>query len=484
MAKKKILLLADDLRLPSGIGTISKEIVLKTVHKYDWVQIGAAIKHPEQGKLVDASPEFVKETGVEDASVKIIPWDGYGDRNILFQVIEHEKPDAIFHFTDPRYWTWLYALEHELKTRYQLPIIYYSIWDDLPYPMWNAPFYGSSDLIMGISKQSHNIHNEVLGQNGFVNINLDTNARQPNQKDPWNTVYTSYVPHGLDHTYYKPLEKSDNAYQKMFKQLKEDNGIDFLVMWNNRNIRRKLPGDVILSFEHFRKSLPKDKQNRVGLVMHTTVVDNNGTDLRAVWKAVAPEAKVLFSEKKLSVPDLNAMYNVADVVVNIASNEGWGLSSTEALLAGTVIVNNVTGGLQDQMRFESETGDWITFNQSFTTNHTGKYKKHGKWAKPVFPSNRSLQGSPQTPYIFDDRVSFEDVGNAIREWWEMSSEDRTDAGLAGREFCLTHGLTAKQMGETMIEHIDFLFSNPKESRPKYTFNKVEAKQYENIGITE
>jgi len=484
MAKKKILLLADDLRLPSGIGTISKEIVLKTVHKYDWVQIGAAIKHPEQGKLVDASPEFVKETGVEDASVKIIPWDGYGDRNILFQVIEHEKPDAIFHFTDPRYWTWLYALEHELKTRYHLPIIYYSIWDDLPYPMWNAPFYGSSDLIMGISKQSDNIHREVLGQNGFVNIDLDTHGRQPNQKDPWNTVYTAYVPHGLDDTYYKPLPKDDDAYQKMFKQLKTDNGVDFLVMWNNRNIRRKLPGDVILSFEHFRKSLPEDQQNRVALVMHTSIVDGNGTDLRAVWKAVAPDAKVLFSDKKLAAKDLNAMYNVADVVVNIASNEGWGLSSTEALLAGTVIINTVTGGLQDQMRFEDENGDWITFDQSFTTNHTGKYKKHGEWAKPVFPSNRSLQGSPATPYIFDDRVCFEDVGNAIREWWETSDTKRQEAGIAGREFCLTHGLTAKQMGESMIQHIDFLFNQPKDSRPRYTFNKVESTQYENIGITE
>ncbi len=35
--KKKILLMGDDLRLPSGIGTISKEIVLNTVHKYDWI---------------------------------------------------------------------------------------------------------------------------------------------------------------------------------------------------------------------------------------------------------------------------------------------------------------------------------------------------------------------------------------------------------------------------------------------------------------
>jgi hypothetical protein len=136
------------------------------------------------------------------------------------------------------------------------------------------------------------------------------------------------------------------------------------------------------------------------------------------------------------------------------------------------------------MRFEDEAGNWINFDQEFTTNHTGKYKKHGKWAKPVFPSNRSLQGSPQTPYIFDDRVRFEDVGNAIKEWWETSDIKRQEAGAAGREFCLTHGLTAKAMGESMIKHIDFLFTKPKEARPKYTFNKVESNEYKNIGITE
>lgn len=27
---------------------------------------------------------------------------------------------------------------------------------------WNAPFYASCDLIMGISKQSHNLHRIVL----------------------------------------------------------------------------------------------------------------------------------------------------------------------------------------------------------------------------------------------------------------------------------------------------------------------------------
>ena len=33
--KKKILLLGDDFRLPSGIGTISKEIILNTVKNYN-----------------------------------------------------------------------------------------------------------------------------------------------------------------------------------------------------------------------------------------------------------------------------------------------------------------------------------------------------------------------------------------------------------------------------------------------------------------
>ena len=116
--KKKILLLSDDFRLPSGIGTISKEIVLNTVKHYDWIQVGAAVNHPDAGKAFDLSADVQKETGVEDADVKIIPYNGYGDRNILFSILNKEKPDAIFHFTDPRYWEWLYAIEHEIKTTY------------------------------------------------------------------------------------------------------------------------------------------------------------------------------------------------------------------------------------------------------------------------------------------------------------------------------------------------------------------------------
>ena len=480
-AKKKILLLADDFRLPSGIGTVSKEIIFNTVKEFDWIQLGAALHHPDAGKAFDLSAEVARETGIEDASVKLIAWNGYGDRNILFAILNQEQPDAILHFTDPRYWTWLYALEHEIKTTFRIPITYYSIWDDLPYPMWNAPFYGSCDMIMGISKQSDNIHREVLKQNGFGVINYDEGDSLPMDKK-WNHVLTGFVPHGLNHNTFQPMHKLDPAYVSMDKKIKEENGVDFVVFWNNRNIRRKQPGDVILAFKHFVDQLPVDQQTRVALVMHTQAVDENGTDLRAVAKTLAPACKIIFSEQKMSAQDLNAMYNVADVVVNIGSNEGWGLSSTEAILSGTPIINNVTGGLQDQCGFVDENDEWIRFDGTFATNHTGKYKKHGSWVKPVFPSNRSLQGSPATPYIFDDRVRFEDVADAIRYWYDMDAKQREASGICGRIWAMENGLTAEQMGNKMIAMFNDLFAMHQESRPMYTVTKVEAPKYEQTGI--
>jgi glycosyltransferase involved in cell wall biosynthesis len=268
----------------------------------------------------------------------------------------------------------------------------------------------------------------------------------------------------------------------MHEQIKTKNGIDFVVMWNNRNIRRKQPGDLVLAFKHFVDKLPAEQQSRVGLLMHTQAVDENGTDLRAVANILAPNCKVIFSEQKMTAADLNLMYNVADVVVNIGSNEGWGLSSTEAMLSGTPIINNVTGGLQDQCGFTDETGEWIRFDGEFSTNHTGKYKNHGQWAKPVFPSNRSLQGSPMTPYIFDDRANFEDVADAIMYWYEMDEAQRMVYGMMGRSFCFDNGLTAESMGNKMIEMFNYLFNAHKQRRPMYTLNKVETPKYEQTGI--
>ena len=113
--KKKILLLSDDLRMSSGVGTMSREFVLGTLKHYDWVQIGGAIKHPEEWNVIDITESVQKDLNIPDASLKIYPISGYGNDEILRSIMSIEKPDAILHYTDPRFWTWLYQMEHEVR---------------------------------------------------------------------------------------------------------------------------------------------------------------------------------------------------------------------------------------------------------------------------------------------------------------------------------------------------------------------------------
>lgn len=171
--RKKILLLGDDIRFFSGVGTQSKELICGTVHHYNWAQMAGGIKHQEAGKIVDMSTAVANETGVIDAYVKLYPVDGYGNQDVLMTVINIEKPDVIMHFTDPRYWEWLYQIENKIRTK--IPLTYITIWDNLPLPLWNRPFYQSCDSLFSITHQTYNIVKWVLGPENCTTINGDFN---------------------------------------------------------------------------------------------------------------------------------------------------------------------------------------------------------------------------------------------------------------------------------------------------------------------
>lgn len=172
--RKKILLLSDDLRFHSGIATMSRELVLGTADRFKWVQLAAAMQHPEHGKVVDMSDSINKERNIDNANVKLFCHTGYGNIAVMREILTHEKPDAIMLFTDPRHWMWFWSFEHELKTKYKIPLVYLSIWDNLTWPLWNASFYASCDMLLGISRQTHVIHQSVLDYHKTNWIDLDT----------------------------------------------------------------------------------------------------------------------------------------------------------------------------------------------------------------------------------------------------------------------------------------------------------------------
>jgi len=169
--RKKILLLCDDIRMHSGIATMAREIVAGTAHHFNWLNLGAAINHPEAGKGFDISQEVNKIAEIEDAWVRVLPSNGYGDAMKVRGLITEEKPDAIFIFTDPRYWVWLFEIEREIRN--QIPIMYYSIWDNWPLPLWNQPFYESCDLHMCISKQTKEMTKMLLERSEMDVVDLD-----------------------------------------------------------------------------------------------------------------------------------------------------------------------------------------------------------------------------------------------------------------------------------------------------------------------
>jgi len=373
--------------------------------------------------------------------------------NLIRALIKTEQPDAIFLITDPRYFIWLFQIESEIRK--QIPIVYLNIWDDYPAPMYNQAYYESCDALLAISKQTKNINELVLGDKAKNRI-------------------IEYVPHGLNHDVFKPLDKSDKSLIEFKKKIFGNKEYDFVLFFNSRNIRRKQIPDTMLAYRLFIDQLPIEQAKKCAFVLHTHVVDENGTDLAAVQELLlnGDQYNIVFIPDALDLNGMNLLYNCSDAQILLTNNEGWGLSLTEAMLVGNPIIANVTGGMQDQMRF-SINGKWIDFDADFPSNHNGTVKEHGEWAFPVYPTNRSIQGSPLTPYIWDDRCNAEDAAEQIMNVYNLDKDERKARGLKGREWALSDeaGFTGEKMGQRVIKTLDKLFETWK-PREKYEFINV------------
>ena len=465
---------------------MTREFVVGTAHHYNWVQIGGAINHPEAGRRVDISQAVNEEMGLIDSSVIVFPFNGYGNIEFVRWLIDNEKIDALLPYTDPRFWGWLFNNEHELRQK--LPIFFYHVWDDLPFPQYNEFFYESCDWIGCISMQTYNIVKNVW---------------KKNPPEPWQVTY---VPHGIPERIFYPVSfESQGKLQKMAtgKKVKNEKGEDvdeviekldyelmvelrkslfgeldpeFVLLYVNRNVRRKMTSDIILAYDKFVKELPKEKQDKCVLLMHTQPIDEAGTNLHAVIEDLGIKSKIILSDRRLEPRMMNLIFNIADVTINLSSNEGFGLGTAESLMTGTPILVNVTGGLQDQCGFMKDDGTRVTiedFNAEFGSNHDKKYTKHGDWVKPIFPATLSLQGSIPTPYIFDDRCRWQDVASMLRDYFDMGREERKRRGLLGREFMLRPevGMGASEMCRRFMEGMNTAFSTRK-SRKLFTLYKV------------
>ena len=377
------MVISDHPLSPSGVGTQTKymvEALLKT-GRYRFICLGGAVKH------ADYAPQSVDPYGND---FRIFPIDGYGTHELIRSVLQKERPDVLWFMTDPRFYGWLWEIENEVRAN--MPMVYYHVWDNFPAPKFNRRFNRSTDEVVCISKVTHEILKQVA----------------PN-------VSSHYLPHAVDDNVFKKLPVSDPRISSLREQIFSHGEEDLrsknkkIFFWNNRNARRKQPGTLIWWFKEWLDKVGHDK---ACLLMHTDAEDPHGQPLPHFIEHLGLDrGQVLLSTNKVSPEELAAFYNAVDYTINIADAEGFGLGTLESLSCGTPIIVNMTGGLQEQV---TDGENWFGWG--------------------LEPTSKSIIGSLQVPYIYEDRVNQGDFDRALTQALKLSKPRYKKMSQAGRKY--------------------------------------------------
>ena len=414
--KIKVLTLSDHPLSPSGVGTQTRyviEALIKT-GKFQVISLGGAIKHQ------DYTPKSVDPYG-EDW--RIIPVDGYGTQEMIRSILRNENIDILWMMTDPRFYEWLWQIENEIRPL--CPIVYYHVWDNFPAPHFNKKFYESNDYIVSISKLTHEIVSEVA----------------PN-------VPNIYIPHAVG-DFFTPLDKEKVREQS----LPEEDRDKFIVFWNNRNARRKQSGTLLFWWKDWLDK--RDLHGKAQLIMHTEPKDPHGQDLTHIVEQIGlhNQRQVLFSTQKVATDQMPLFYNIADVTVNISDAEGFGLATLESLSCGTPIIATMTGGLQEQV-----------------------FGPNGMNGIGLYPASKTIIGSQQVPYIYEDRISKKAFMAALDQIYDGGEEFRKELGANGRQHVVENynfaGFQQKWIDFMLKVHEENGNSSIRENYSSITFKEV------------
>lgn len=415
MKKNKILLLSDHPLSTSGVGTQARWIITGLVEtgNYSFRCCGGAMNHENYDTVV-VNEDFV-----------IKPTNGYGNKNLLRQILAAERPDALMLFTDPRFFIWVWEMEDEV---HQIcPIVYNHLWDNGPWPEFNRVLYESTDLINCINWPTYEMVHE----------------RFPEK--------TNYIPHAVPQELFHPLPEND---VKRFKAslLGQSRADDFTVLYVSRNARRKMLNDIIYAFKMFLGDLEnKHGHRKATLVIHADPLDPEGSNLHSIIDMLHLQKNIAFSKDRVGFPEMCALYNMCDTVINVSCAEGFGLSVLEAKMCGKPVIAQKTGGLTRQVE-DHETGE--------------------QYGVALEPEVKNLVGNQLVPYIFEDTISHKTISSAYMKMYEMGPEKRKEIGLRALEHAKKNysiDFLIKEWDKTLSKIIDDWKTNKKKRWEKIEF---------------
>ena len=373
--RETILLISDHALSHTGVGTQSYHLCkgLTEIENYKVIQLGAAMRH-ESMEVVKVNENF-----------EIHPIVGFGPKPMIRQYLDKYKPKSLIIFSDSRFFKHIFEMSEEIRK--SCPIVWWHVWDNRPCPDFNHELYSRVDVVNCISELTYNVCKEVCDK-----FNLKTKI--------------NYIPHSVPKSMFFQLNETDIKYHRNMIFGKESDY--FICGWINKNTRRKRPADVLQSWKIFLDELQEKRGHKKALLlMHTDPDDRFGQNLVEIANKLGILKNVRFSDQIVSYEKMNILHNVIDLNINIASLEGFGLSTLESMCVGKPILVTKTGGLTRQI-INPDTLEihGIALNPDFTTT----------------------VGTQDVPYLNEDYTSNTKVAKSLYDFYSLSIEEKTILG--------------------------------------------------------
>ncbi len=303
-AKPKIFVIGDAVA-NTGFARVIFEIFAPLKDKYEIVQLGTNYfgdPHNWPWKIFPAGIDAYK----------------LGEHRVT-KLVEGLQPDLIFMLQDP--WA-LTAYLQQLNAFPDIPVIVYASFNSAEI---------DPAILQPLSKARRLIVYTQFAKQAIDNLL----KHEPALTFPAVEV----IPHGVNTAVFKPLGDNKNSAQSIARKklYPSDNTTlqnGFIVLNANRNQPRKRIDLTMEGFSLFARHKPPN----VFLHLHMGLKDI-GWDLHYMARKFQLEDRLIYSTSSNEHPhlredSLNTIFNAADVGINTASSEGWGLLSFEQAAAG------------------------------------------------------------------------------------------------------------------------------------------------------
>lgn len=313
----RLLAWSDSVLIPTGFGTVSRHVLaaLHATGRYRIDQL--AINYRGEFFDRDAYPYQLAPAGLLD------PADPYGNRQLVATLARGDY-DLLWVLNDVEV---VHGIVPELrqlqaqKRRQGRPVFKTVFYYPVDAPLWPhaCDMIRFADAAVTYTRWGRD----------------QTLAALPDLGKP-----VHVIPHGTDPAAFRPLPADERARARA-ELLGVRSPATFAVVNVNRNTARKDLPRTILAFAEFRRRVPDSK-----LYVHT-VAGQNGIDLMRCCAALGlrvptdvsfPDPRLLSEPGPFPPAAVNAVYNAADAYLTTTLGEGWGLTVTEAMAAGTPVV--------------------------------------------------------------------------------------------------------------------------------------------------